>query len=342
MPPSAHDPASDAKRAGLRYVSDDHTPGITRHGAPGHFSYSTPAGRKLKDRATLAHIRKLAIPPAWRHVWIAPFANSHLAATGRDAKGRKQYRYHARFAAVRDAAKFGHVAAFAQSLPKIRAHLARDMRRHGLTREKVLALLVTLLEETLIRIGNEDYARANHSFGLTTLRNRHLKVKGGQFTFLFQGKSGKKWDLSVRDARVARVLRGCQELPGQHLFEYRGEDGAVHPISSSDVNDYLRAISGQDITAKDFRTWAGTVLAAKGFAAIKGSPFRKDVRGVVAHVAEALGNTQAVCRKCYIHPAIFAAHEAGGVKLARLKGPRGLSAAERGVLALLKTAARRP
>jgi len=280
----------------------------------------------------LKRIRKLAIPPAWKNVWIAPFANAHLMATGRDARGRKQYRYHRDFAAVRDADKYAHLADFAASLPAIRRRLKRDLSRPGLEREKILAAIVTLLEQTLIRIGNEDYARANHSFGLTTLRNGHVKVRGEELRFLFRGKSGKRWSLSVRDKRVARVIRSCQELPGQHLFEYRDTDGAVHAVSSSDVNAYLREITGTDISAKDFRTWAGTLKAAMLSQSAKPS-----ARAIVAAVAEELGNTAAVCRKCYIHPRILAALESGDLVLQPgPPGPKQLTAAERSVLAYLR------
>jgi DNA topoisomerase-1 len=270
-------------------------------------------------------------------------------ATGRDAKGRKQYLYHPAFAAMRDAAKYDHLAEFVMTLPKLRRRLRRDLARSGLRREKILAAIVTLLEETLIRVGNEEYARANHSFGLTTLRNRHVRVRGPELTFLFQGKSGKKWNLSLRDRRVARVIRSCQELPGQHLFEYRDDDGSVHAVSSSDVNDYLRRITGRDVSAKDFRTWAGTVMAAMALARRPGNSGRRglgDRRGlggrrglsaVVAEVAEALGNTAAVCRKCYIHPAIIAGYETGSLRLSAPRRRRpGLSAAEQAVLAFLK------
>src|SRR5437868_4950195 len=233
-----------ARAAGLCYVSDEALPGITRHGRPGHFHYRQPGGKLVRDRAMLKRIKAMAIPPAWKHVWIAPKANAHLLATGRDARGRKQYRYHPDFAAVRDADKYARVAEFAASLPLLRRRLKRDMARPGLPREKVLATIVSLLERTLIRVGNEDYAQANHSFGLTTLRNKHVRVRGEELRFLFRGKSGKRWSLSLRDRRVARVLRSCQELPGQHLFEYREADGTVRAISSSDVNDYLRQISG--------------------------------------------------------------------------------------------------
>jgi DNA topoisomerase-1 len=277
----------------------------------------------------------LAIPPAWKDVWIAPVANAHLMATGRDARGRKQYRYHAGFAAVRDADKYAHLAEFAASLPALRRRLKHDLARPGVPREKVLATIVSLLEQTLIRVGNEDYAQANHSFGLTTLRNRHVRVKGEELRFLFRGKSGKRWSLSLRDRRVARVLRSCQELPGQHLFEYRESDGSVRAISSSDVNAYLREITGADISAKDFRTWAGTVKAAM---ALHTAPAgKKTARAVIATVAEELGNTAAVCRKCYIHPGILEAFETGALDLATPRQRRkGLSSAESAVLAFLR------
>jgi DNA topoisomerase-1 len=304
-------PAVAAQSAGLRYVLDEAQKGIRRAGAPGRFRYLLPSDKPVRDAATLKRIRMLAIPPAWNAVWIAPDADAHLQATGRDAKGRKQYRYHPDFAAIRDADKYSHLVAFAQGLPALRRRLKADLRRKGLPREKVLAGIVTLLEETLIRIGNEDYARANRSYGLTTLRNRHVRVRGQELRFVFTGKSGKHWDLSIRDRRIARIVRACQELPGQHLFEYRGEDGIVHPVSSTDVNDYLRQITGRDITAKDFRTWAGTVAAAKAFAGLKGPATKKAVRQVVAQVAARLGNTVAVCRKCYIHPAVIEAFERG-------------------------------
>ena len=289
------------------------------------------SGKRVRDRATLRRIASLVIPPAWRSVWIAsqypPALN--LAATGRDAKGRKQYRYHPAFADSRDADKYDHLAAFATGLPAIRRRLRADLRRKGSPREKILAAIVTLLEETLIRIGNEDYARTNRSFGLTTLRNRHVHVRGAELRFAFRGKSGKQWDLSIRDRRVARVIRDCQDLPGQHLFEYRNGDGTVHAVTSADVNTYLREISGHDITAKDFRTWAGTVAAASAFAAWRGEPDARAVRTVIGRVAERLGNTVAVCRKCYIHPAVIAAF-LGGDFGARHGG------SERAVLRFLK------
>jgi DNA topoisomerase-1 len=327
-----------ARKAGLRYVSDARVKGITRHGKPGRFFYKSPAGRVLRDPRILKRIARLAIPPAWTGVWIAPFENAHLAATGKDARGRKQYRYHDDFAAVRDRAKYEHLIAFARALPALRRRLAADMRLPGLPRDRVVATVITLLEETLIRIGNEDYARANHSFGLTTLRNRHVRVKGGALTFTFRGKSGKAWRLSLRDPRAAKIVRGCQELPGQHLFEYRGEDGGMHSVSSTDVNAYLHTACGPDISAKDFRTWAGTVEAALLFDALTDKvPSKKTVKAVVALVANRLGNTPAVCRKCYIHPAVFEAFERGQLTLkSRARGRRtGLSPAEKSVLTLL-------
>ena len=329
-------PKIAARRAGLRYVSDEQVPGITRHGQPGHFRYRSPTGKPLKNPAALKRIKALAIPPAWTDVWIAPDKSAHLVATGRDAKGRKQYRYHPGFAAIRDAAKYDHLVEFARGLPQLRRQLYRDLRRKGLPREKILAALVTLLEETLIRIGNEDYAKNNHSFGLTTLQNRHAKVEGERLTFLFQGKSGKKWNLSVRDRRVARVVRSCQELPGQHLFEYRSEDGAIHAVSSTDVNAYLRQITGRDVSAKDFRTWAGTVLAAMAFQRQTDPVSKRSIRAVIAEVAEKLGNTAAICRKCYIHPDIIAGCEKG-VFIRAPKGNHkaGLTAMESAVLKYL-------
>ena len=329
-----------AQAAGLCYVSDEALPGITRHGAPGQFHYRSPDGRPVRDRALLKRIKALAIPPAWKKVWIAPKANAHLLATGRDARGRKQYRYHPDFAAVRDADKYARLAEFAASLPLLRRQLKRDMALPGLPREKVLATIVSLLERTLIRVGNEDYAQTNNSYGLTTLRNKHVRVRGEQLRFLFRGKSGKQWSLALRDRRVARVLRSCQELPGQHLFEYREADGTVRAISSSDVNDYLRRIAGADISAKDFRTWAGTVKAAMALQSAPEQGGRKTIRAVVAAVAEELGNTAAVCRKCYIHPRILEAFEAGELRLAPPRqGRNGLRSAESAVLAFLR---RRP
>jgi DNA topoisomerase-1 len=329
---SVGDPKKAAKAAGLTYVNDG-APGIARKGGKGHFRYRDAHGKGV-NKKTLDRIHKLAIPPAWTEVWIAPSPNAHLQATGRDAKGRKQYRYHPGFAAIRDAHKYSHMVEFAAALPAIRRRLKSDKKKPGLPREKVIAAAVALLEESLIRVGNEDYARANDSFGLTTLRNRHVKVRGGEIQFLFKGKSGKEWKLSVKDPKVAGILRAAQELPGQHLLEYRGEDGKVHAITSSDVNDWLRQVSGRDITAKDFRTWAGTVKAAT---LLHRAGNAGKVKEVVKEVAAALGNTVAVCRKCYIHPAILDGAENGAFSLRVPKrGHDGLTAMESAVLKRLK------
>lgn len=336
LPADTHDTRAAARVAGLSYVSDQ-APGISRIGKPGRFRYRGPGGKAVTDAATLKRIHSLVIPPAWTDVWIAPHADDHLQATGRDAKGRKQYRYHPDFAGVRDAVKYAHLVEFADALPSLRRRLKRDLKQPGLPREKILAAIVTLLEQTLIRVGNEDYARTNNSFGLTTLRNRHVKVKGTEVRFLFKGKSGKQWSLSLRDPHVARIVRSCQELPGQHLFEYRSDDGTVHAVSSSDVNAYLREISGRDITAKDFRTWAGTVKAALGFRGLPLPLTKKAFRGAIAAVAEALGNTIAVCRKCYIHPAVLDGCEQGSLKLRiPARGRDGMRAEELAVLAYLR------
>jgi DNA topoisomerase-1 len=334
-------PKQAAKAAGLTYANDD-APGIARKGKPGHFHYSDAHGKHV-NKKTLARIRKLAIPPAWTDVWIAPSPNAHLQATGQDARGRKQYRYHPDFAAIRDAHKFSHLVEFAAALPAIRRRLKAEEKKPGLPRGKVIAAAVALLEESLIRVGNEDYAKANDSFGLTTLRNRHVKVRGAEIQFLFKGKSGKEWKLSVKDPKVAKIIRRCQDLPGQHLLEYRDDEGKVHAITSSDVNDWLREASGKDITAKDFRTWAGTVEAARLFHAardVERPVTRKAVKDAIAAVADELGNTVAVCRKCYIHPAIVDGFIDGHLDL-RIpkKGRGGLSAMECAVAALLKRAA---
>lgn len=336
-PVKPREPKLAARAAGLHYSSDE-APGIHRKGAPGCFRYVRPNGRPVRDAPTLKRIRELVIPPAWRDVWIAADPKAHLQATGRDARGRKQYRYHPAFAAVRDADKYDHLLAFAKALPALHRRLARDMRKKGLPRERVLACAITLLEESLIRVGNESYARQNHSYGLATLANRHVRIHGGTLRFLFTGKSGKRWDLAIHDRRVARILRACQELPGQHLLEYRDGDGGIHAVTSGDVNTYLREVTGADVTAKDFRTWAGTMMAAAAFARLKGPVTKKAAREVVSGVAGRLGNTVAVCRKCYIHPSIFEAFDRGRLKLASRNNRRvtGLSAAEKAVLKLLK------
>lgn len=296
---------------GLVYVNDEE-PGISRRRSGKGFSYRGPDGTVIRDKALLARIRSLAIPPAWTGVWICPDPAGHIQATGRDAKGRKQYRYHPQFRQSREEAKYSHVLAFAKALPALRERIAADMDRRGLPREKVLATIVHLLETTLIRVGNADYAKQNRSFGLTTLRNRHVAVAGTALRFRFKGKSGREWDLGIRDRRVAAIIRRCQELPGQQLFQYLDEDGKRQAITSADVNAYLREVTGQDITAKDFRTWAGTVLAAmalKEFGSIDSqAQAKRNIRAAIEHVAGRLGNTVTICRKCYIHPEVIAAY----------------------------------
>jgi len=307
--------------ADLIYVTGDE-PGIRRRRAGRGFAYADAEGRPLRDAAALARIKALAIPPAYSDVWIAADPNAHIQATGRDQKGRKQYRYHADWMARRASTKFERLAAFAEALPALREKVKADMALTGLPRAKVLATVVSLLESTLIRVGNEDYARRNKSFGLTTLRRRHVKLDGAELRFDFKGKSGKSWRLAVRDRRVAKVLRACQELPGQTLFRYRGDDGAALAVTSADVNAYLREITAAEITAKDFRTWAGTVMAASLLAKVLPPPQTKRatqhaLRAVIGDVARKLGNTPTVCRASYIHPEIL-----GGFVEARFLWPR--------------------
>jgi DNA topoisomerase-1 len=335
-------PEETVVSAGLRYVSSEAS-GIERRRHGKGFTYLGPNGRTLRDRGEIDRIRKLAIPPAWTDVWICPDPDGHLQATGFDARGRKQYRYNAEFRALRESAKFEHIVVFAQTLPAIRERVRRDMARHGLPREKVLATVVHLLETTLARVGNKDYARENGSFGLTTLREPHVEVNGNQLKFRFKGKSGKVWNLKVKDRRVAKIVRACQELPGQQLFQYLDDKGEVQDITSSDVNAYLREISGREITAKDFRTWTATVMAATALDAA-GPPetataAKRTTRAAIAEVAERLGNTATICRKCYVHPAVIEAYAAGELKLTiREKAqanPSELSAGEAAVYRFL-------
>jgi DNA topoisomerase-1 len=297
-----------ARAAGLRYVSDA-GPGIRRVRAGRGFSYRGADGRPIRDRDLLRWIRSLAIPPAWTDVWISPVRTGHILATGRDARGRKQYRYHPEWRAVRDDAKYGKTVAFARALPRIRTKVDDDLAKPGLNREKVVATVVRLLELTLMRVGNEAYVRENRSYGLTTLRNRHVAVDGSELKFRFKGKSGKEYEVGVRDRRLARIVRQCQELPGQQLFQYVDGDGELQSVESADVNDYLREATGEPFTAKDFRTWAGTVLAAEALKAVEAvdsdAAAKKNVVRAIEDVARALGNTPAICRKCYVHPAII-------------------------------------
>jgi DNA topoisomerase-1 len=300
-------PEEDAAAAQLRYVTDA-SPGWTRTRAGTGFCYRDANGAAIKDKTVLQRIYDLAIPPAWESVWICPYANGHIQATGRDAKGRKQFIYNARFRDIRDSAKFDHVLTFARALPAIRRRVSRDLARQGLPREKLLAAIVRLLETTLIRVGNEDYAAKNNSYGLTTLRDRHAQVEGDELRFAFVGKAGKTWNIKLKDRRLAKIVKSAQELPGQQLFQYVDADGARRGVTSSDVNEYLRTISGGDFTAKDFRTWAGTVIAALSLAEFEivdsETAAKRNVRAAIERVAATLGNTPTICRKCYVHPAI--------------------------------------
>ncbi|MBB1497013.1 DNA topoisomerase IB [Paracoccus sp. MC1862] len=302
------DPQDAAESAGLVYVSDSE-PGIRRRRAGKGFSYPGPDGKTVKDKDTLARIRALAIPPAYTDVWICPDSNGHVQATGRDVRGRKQYRYHPRFREARDSTKYERMLDFAAALPSLRARVDEDMSRRGMPREKMLATVVHLLETTMIRVGNADYAKQNKSHGLTTLNDRHVKIEGSQVRFRFKGKSGKEWNLGIRDRRVARIVKASQDLPGQHLFQYLDEDGERRSVTSGDVNAYLREISGTDITAKDFRTWTGTVLAALALAeyekADSAAAAKRNVREAIEQVSARLGNTPTICRKCYVHPQVI-------------------------------------
>lgn len=340
------DPKRSARRAGLRYV-DEREIGLHRLRRGRGFGYVDARGRAVRDAATLERIRSLAIPPAWTEVWICADDEGHLQATGRDAKRRKQYRYHTAFRAIRDETKFERIFDFAKELPRVRAHCQGALQTAGLSREKVIAAVLTMLDETLVRVGNEEYSRLNQSFGLTTLRGRHVRVRGSRIELRFVGKSGKACTVSVSDRRLARVVQRCQDLPGEQLFEYLDEEGNPHGIDSDDVNETLRAITGQDFTAKDFRTWAGTVLAAQALAEIgaceQKTQRKRNVVEAVKRVAARLHNTVAVCRKSYVHPGVFTAYENGSV-LPRVRvshsSGAGLRSEERAVLAFLTSAAK--
>jgi DNA topoisomerase-1 len=274
--------------------------------------YRDPRGRLVRKANVLARIRSLAIPPAWTDVWICPSPNGHLQATGRDARGRKQFRYHPRWREARDEAKYQNVVDFAKSLPRIRRRVNRDLKRRSLSRPRILATIVRLLETTLIRVGNDDYARENGSFGLTTMLDKHAEIKGNRVQFDFRGKSGIEHEIDLNDPRIATIVRQCQHLPGQQLFQYLDDEGNVRDVGSSDVNDYLREISGHDFTAKDFRTWAGTALAAQALREFEDfdsqAAARRNITQAIERVAERLGNTKAICRKCYVHPAVIDAY----------------------------------
>jgi DNA topoisomerase-1 len=345
--PSIVDPRDAAESAGLRYVSDER-PGIRRKKAGTGFTYTRTDGSRLIEPEVLKRIRALAIPPAWTDVWICPFPDGHIQATGRDAKRRKQYRYHMRFREVRESTKFEHVLAFANALPSIREKVYAHLGLRGLPREKILATVVRLLETTLIRVGSDDYAEQNNSYGLTTLKNRHVTADGNEVRFRFTGKGGKQWSLRVRDRRIAKIIRACQELPGQELLQYVDEQGNCQDVTSTDVNEYLKEITGKDITAKDFRTWAGTVLAAMALTELESfdnaAQAKRNLRSAIEKVSARLGNTPTICRKCYIHPEVLNSYMDGSLVLqikseaeSELRSAvRSLKPEEAAVLALLR------
>jgi DNA topoisomerase IB len=323
--------AASAREGGLVYVGDAE-PGLTRRAAGTGFRYLDPAGKPVRDAGTLGRIRALAIPPAYRDVWICRLANGHLQATGRDARGRKQYRYHPRWAEVRDREKFGRIEAFGAALPRLRRQLRRDLALPGFPERKVAAMVVAVMADTLVRIGNAGYARDNKSYGLTTLRNRHVQfLRGGRARFRFRGKGGIDHDVVLDDAKLARLLRNCQQLPGQHLFQYRDDEGHVQPVDSGTVNGYLREAMGEAFTAKDFRTWGGTLAAIRLLAEMPWDEAGASQRAMASmrkavetDVARQLGNTPAVCRKSYIDPRVYAAWEQGWLARASngVRGPR--------------------
>ncbi|MBZ5714826.1 DNA topoisomerase IB [Nannocystis pusilla] len=338
---AAPDALTCADDAGLVYVTDAQA-GIRRRRVGKGFAYSDPRGRPLRDDLQLARIRKLAIPPAWTDVWICPDPRGHIQAVGRDARGRKQYRYHARWREVRDSTKYERMLAFAAALPAIRARVDRDLRRPALDRDKVLAAVVRLLDTTHIRIGNPEYAHSNDSYGLTTLLDRHVKIHGAHLEFRFRGKGGKLHRVGLDDARLAKIVRSCRDVPGQELFQFYDHAGEHHAIGSADVNAYLRACSGSEFSAKDFRTFAGTVLAAEELwraARPEHKGRRKQaITRAIERVADCLGNTATVCKKCYIHPSVLEAYEEGVPLPTGARGPRAytaLRAEERRAVALL-------
>lgn len=308
------DPVQSSKQAGLRYVSDT-KPGITRKRRGKSFRYFNPDGTRVTDPAVLARIKSLVIPPAWTDVWISPLANGHLQATGRDARKRKQSRYHPQWRAVRDENKYERMKLFGAALPRIRERVEQDLNLPGLPRDKVLATIVRLLETTFIRVGNEEYARTNHHYGLTTLRDKHVVVEKATVHFRFQGKSGKTHAVDLNDRRLARIVKRCQDLPGYELFQYLDDEGNQHTVEAADVNEYLRGITDEPFTAKDFRTWAGTVLACSMLRELGScetqNQLKKNVVQAIAAVAERLGNTPSVCKKCYVHPAVIESYLGG-------------------------------
>ncbi len=334
--------ARAARAAGLRYGSDE-KPGIRRVRSGAGFKYLSPEGRPVRDAAILSRIKSLVIPPAWSDVWIATDPRSHLQATGRDARRRKQYRYHQKWREFSHRTKYSKLAQFARALPAIRRRISTDLRPSTLTRTAVLAAIVQLLERTFIRIGNEEYVKQNGSFGLTTLRDRHVKVRGPAIQFQFKGKSGIYQTLTLTDARLAKMVKSCQDLPGQELFQYLGDDRRRHPITSADVNRYLREAGGERFSAKDFRTWSGTLLAVKALSGLEPGDSARETKSrlvdAIKAVAKHLGNTPAVCRACYIHPAVLEAYAEGTLQ-ARLRAKHrvsGLSADEIAALALIES-----
>jgi len=338
-----------ASSAGLVYVSDEE-PGIARRRAGKGFSYRLPDGRPVRDAQTLQRIRQLAIPPAYTEVWICTKPNGHVQATGRDARRRKQYRYHPDWAQVRGDGKFERIMAFGQALPRLRRRLRRDLALPGYPRDKVLAMVVALMAETLVRVGNAEYARSNRSYGLTTLRNRHLEfVKGGRARLKFRGKGGQEHDIEVDDARLVKLIRGCQQLPGQALFQYRDDDGQLQPVDSGEVNDYLREAMGESFTAKDFRTWGGTRAALQRLAQLplpepsSERALKQAQNAVIREVADALGNTPAVCRKAYIDPCVFDGWRGGELHglCERVRGERQWDLATLKYLARARAATRK-
>ena len=319
-----------ARAAGLRHTADD-GPGIARvvSRSKARFRYVDPSGGKIHEPETLARIKALAIPPAWSDVWISEDPDGHLQATGRDAKGRKQYRYHPRWRSVRDEAKFHRMVEFAHALPHLRRRVDRDLKLPGLPRAKVLAAVVRLLESTMVRVGNDEYARSNGSYGLTTLRDRHAEIRGGTLRLRFRAKHGIQWDVRLDDPTLAKIARRCRDLPGQELFQYLDDEGQVHDVGSADVNDYLREATSGEFTAKDFRTWTGTVLAAMALqefeVADTQTQAKSNVLRAIERVAERLGNTPAVCRKCYVHPAVLDSYLDGSmVESAKTRADREL------------------
>lgn len=344
---AATDPGQIAKAVGLRYITDT-SPGLTRKRAGKHFSYIGLDGKPIRDPKELERIKKIGIPPAWTNVWICPTDRGHILATGRDAKGRKQYRYHPRWREVRDETKYDKLILFGEALPHIRERITQDLERSGLPYEKVIATIIRLLDSTLIRVGNEEYVRENGSYGLTTMLNQHVEVGDAKIHFHFKGKSGKEHNIDVKDRQLAKIVKRCQALPGQELFKYIDENKELRSVESNDVNDYLRQTSGQDFTAKDFRTWGGTVIASIALEHL--GVFESETRGkknvteAIKSTAERLGNTPAICRKCYVHPGVIDAYLAGSLlnffkhyqentkKLSR----EGLSPDESKVLAFLE------